>query len=382
MTLKLNAEQTKALEKLKQLSTELNSIIVERTDQIEGSLAALIAGVHVLFLGPPGTAKSLLANNVCEAIDGGQFFQWLLTKFSTPEELYGPLSLKGLENDEYRRVTKNKLPEAVIAFLDEIFKSNSALLNSLLTLINERKFHNNGGATDVPLLTCFGASNELPKGEELGALYDRFILRYWVEPIREDAAFANLLNGNLGDGKPKVRITIKEINSLTAALKDIPISADLITAVREIQKELREKGINASDRRWKTSMTVLRAFALLRGNSEVTADELELLADILWAAPEDRKTIFQIVSPRANPLNLKAMEYLDDARDIYERFNQNPEDGNKAIEANAGLNQIVKLINEDMKDRPDNKIAKLLEAKEEIMNYRKTIHTKILGDVS
>jgi MoxR-like ATPase len=368
-----------ALEKMKELQGELNGIIVEREDEIEGSLAALIAGVHVLFLGPPGTAKSLLANNICKAIDGGTFFQWLLTKFSTPEELFGPYSLKGLENDEYRRITTNKLPEAVIAFLDEIFKANSAILNTLLTLINEREFHNNGGASRVPLLSCFGASNELPQGEELGALYDRFLLRYWITEIQDDVQFKELLKGDLGSTTPKVRITIAEIAELKNSLKNINISDELLEAIREIQLELKSKGVKASDRRWKTSMNVLRAFALLRGQTEVTSDELEVLADILWAAPEDRKTIFEVVSPKANPLNLKAIEYLDAAKEVFDNWKFDQDNDNLAIQAHGQIKEILKNLNADLQDRPDSKTRKLKATKDQIVSFQKSIQAKILG---
>ena len=142
-----------ALSKLSAIRDELNHLFLERADLIDGSLVALLSASHVLVIGPPGTAKSMLADELCRRIEGANYFQWLLTKFSTPEEIFGAVSLKGLEQDDYRRVTDHKLPEAHIAFLDEIFKANSSILNALLTLVNERIFHNGRERFTVPLIT-------------------------------------------------------------------------------------------------------------------------------------------------------------------------------------------------------------------------------------
>src|SRR6266581_5473118 len=149
-------------DKLRKIREELQQMFLERTELIDGALAALLAAQHVMIVGPPGTAKSMLADELCQRIEGASYFQWLLTKFTTPEEIFGAVSLKALEQDDYRRVTTHKLPEAHVAFLDEIFKANSSILNALLTLINERVFHNGRERVTVPLVTMFGASNELP----------------------------------------------------------------------------------------------------------------------------------------------------------------------------------------------------------------------------
>src|SRR5947207_7076039 len=164
-------------DKLRKIREELQQLFLERAELIDGALAALLAAQHILIIGPPGTAKSMLADELCRRITGATYFQWLLTKFTTPEELFGAVSLRALEADDYRRVTTHKLPEAHIAFLDEVFKANSSILNSILTIMNERRFHNGREVADTPLITLFGASNELPEEDELQALYDRFLLR-------------------------------------------------------------------------------------------------------------------------------------------------------------------------------------------------------------
>jgi len=183
------------VEKFVGLSTRLGARFQERQAVIEGMLCAALAGEHVLLLGPPGTAKSALARELCAAVNGAGYFEWLLSKFTSPEELFGPISLTALKTDTFKRVTAGKLPEAHVVFLDEIFKSNSGVLNTLLTALNERKFHNGPVAQEIPLRLAVGASNELPEGAELAALYDRFLVRYWVERVRTPDTFFAMLTG-------------------------------------------------------------------------------------------------------------------------------------------------------------------------------------------
>ena len=278
-----------AIEKLRTIREELQTTFVERAAAIDGSLAALVSRQHVLLVGPPGTAKSMLADEICRRIEGASYFQWLLTKFTTPEELYGAVSLRSLEADEYRRVTTRKLPEAHIAFLDEVFKANSSILNATLTLVNERLFHNGREIQPVPLVTLFGATNELPEEDELAALYDRFLLRFVVHYVHEDFRFLRMLEAV--PSETRATITLGELREAQEAARALPVPSDVLRRMAEIRRALGRKEIVASDRRYRQSLDVLRARALLEGRESVGEEDLYFLEHVLWRDPAEQAEV-------------------------------------------------------------------------------------------
>jgi MoxR-like ATPase len=339
---------------IQQIEQELNAQFLERSDQIRGALVALLSRQHLLLFGPPGTAKSLLVNALAERVLSSQAFIWLLTKFTTPDELFGPISMKGLEQDQFRRITAGKLPEAHLVFLDECFKASSAILNALLTLTNERLFYNNGQAITTPLLSLFAASNELPEGEELAALHDRFALRYFTGYLT-DSGFEQLLSGISGSAT-KTTLTLSELEMLQQQTAQVTISKSMIQAIVKLRVELRNQGIVASDRRWKQSLTLLQAHALLEGRTVCEEEDLQIYTSVLWSTPDQIKLITQQVNKFANPLVGQALEIQDRIQSAFEQAmasqsNDQISDTDKSrliIEANtkvkSGLKELQGLV--------------------------------------
>lgn len=351
-----------------QIEQEMNRSFFERREVVRGLLVGLLARQHVLLLGPPGTGKSALVEDLCRRV-GGQYFRWLLARTSTPEELFGPVSLKALENDSYKRVTTGKLPEATVSFLDEIFKANSAVLNSLLSVLNERLFFNNGTPTQVPLEMCVGASNELPEDrEELGALWDRFLLRYVVGYIRDQRAFEAMLAGQDPAGQ-RTTITGEELAGAQAEVRQVDLSR-AIPQVSSLRQKMGEMNIPVSDRRWKQVLDLVRAHAWLEGRAQATDDDLVILAPVLWQEPGQIAQVRQTIMGLANPLDHKAQDLLDQATEIYQAALmevEKEEGASKAgMEANAKLQRITKLLEKlaeeaRQKGKSDTRITEALE---------------------
>uniref|UniRef100_A0A6M3M0S4 Putative ATPase domain containing protein n=1 Tax=viral metagenome TaxID=1070528 RepID=A0A6M3M0S4_9ZZZZ len=303
--------------------SSMKDALLERDSVVDSMLTALLAKQHVLLLGPPGTAKSLAARKLSEAIDGN-FFEWLLGKFSTPEEIFGPVSVQGLQQDRFERVGAGKLQQADVGFLDEVWKANSAVLNQLLSIVNERIYHDGTkGAVQCPLEMLVGASNELPQDESLEALYDRFLVRLYIAPIKDEINFLKLIRGKF-NGTPISRLDRKHLDQIRTEVSQVKVSLAVAETIGKLRRKVAENGIYVSDRRWLAAVGYLQAAAWVAGAKDVSDDELGTLVDVLWTEPSQRPTIQALIEKVANPVRVKVLRLLDDAR---ERFNGRPKDG-------------------------------------------------------
>jgi MoxR-like ATPase len=301
---------------IQDLRSDLSSIFPERREVIDGALCAVLAREHVLLLGPPGTAKSALVRSIARAF-GGSYFETLVTKFTTPEEIFGPISLKALEQDRFMRVTTGKLPDAQVAFIDEIFKASSAVLNTLLAIANERVFHNDGVAVPCPLVTMFGASNELPDGKDLEALFDRFALRFHVPYLLRETNMKAILRAP--DPVSSVTLDMPALEQAQWAVAKVKITDATVDALISIREACRVEGIVASDRRWKKSLKLAQASAYLAGEKQTGPEDLVILADSLWREPKDRPKVARIVGKLSDPVAAQAIEVLDAARETAQK---------------------------------------------------------------
>ncbi|GLC61752.1 hypothetical protein PLESTB_001799100 [Pleodorina starrii] len=349
--------------------------LLERDVEVRLLLLAALCCEHLLLLGPPGTAKSELSARL-SSLCGGTYFERLLTRFSVPEELFGPLSMKGLENDLYVRQINGYLPTAEVAFVDEIFKANSAILNALLTLLNERLFDNGNQRLRAPLLCLVGASNEMPESEELDALYDRFLIRRTVSQVsnnqlyklarlaagRNDHALTGVAvangNGN-GNGSADVGSASQQQQQVlamedfrgtaTAAYDsvDVPDSViDLLTGLRNYLQDKCEPPLYVSDRRFMKAVRMLQVAAHADGRDQVNEYDCLLLEHVFGNRPDDgvkvRQQVLELVA--ADPGLQQAELVLLGLFGRTCRLLEGPEDASELAAASAEVSQLVELL--------------------------------------
>ena len=364
------------LERFKLLLQEMNRGIYEKNTEISLSLLAALAGESVILLGPPGVAKSMVARQLKTAFRDAQSFEYLMSRFSTPDEIFGPVSILKLKtSDTYERAVEGYLPTADVVFLDEIWKAGPAIQNTLLTVINEKIFRNGNREMHLPLKLLVAASNELPaKGEGLEALWDRFVIRIESRPIKLEKNFRAMLleshadfsgstgvlghadfadnadsSGSMGKSGSTdfsdsadfsdLKITAEEYAEWAEKICKIGVKEEVLDAISAIRKSLRavnvdeaaeRRNIYVSDRRWKNIVRLLRTSAFMQDREEVDICDLLPIYHCLWQEPEERDAIRSIViralfSPFAEKLVEMKNALAEDIK--YHRVRRNPEDG-------------------------------------------------------
>ena len=296
--------------RIEELLQAINKGIYEKETELSLSLLAALAGESVILLSPPGVAKSMVARRLKLAFDGASSFEYLMSRFSTPDEIFGPVSISKLkDSDKYERNTEGYLPTADVVFLDEIWKAGPAIQNTLLTVINEKLFRNGDTEVHLPLKLLLAASNELPtQGEGLEALWDRFIIRIECGNIKDVSRFnAMLLDNTVDDDievKDGLQITDEEYNNWDKAINMLAVSEEVLRVINVIRKSLgsvtiaqtdERHNVYVSDRRWKKIVRLLRTSAFVHDRNEVTADDLLPIYNCLWQEPEECEGIRAIV---------------------------------------------------------------------------------------
>ena len=340
------------LERFKQLLGEMNRGIYEKETEISLSLLAALAGESIILLGPPGVAKSMVARQLKTAFKNARSFEYLMSRFSTPDEIFGPVSIQKLKtSDTYERAVEGYLPTADVVFLDEIWKAGPAIQNTLLTVINEKIFRNGNREMHLPLKLLVAASNELPaKGEGLEALWDRFVIRIESRPIKLEKNFRAMLleaptdflgptdftdSADFSD----LKITAEEYAEWAEKICKIGVKEEVLDAISAIRKSLRavnvdeaaeRRNIYVSDRRWKNIVRLLRTSAFMQDREEVDICDLLPIYHCLWQEPEERDAIRSIViralfSPFAEKLVEMKNALAEDIK--YHRVRRNPDDG-------------------------------------------------------
>ena len=364
------------IERFKLLLREMNRGIYEKETEISLSLLAALAGESIILLGPPGVAKSMVARQLKNAFRDAHSFEYLMSRFSTPDEIFGPVSIQKLKSsDTYERAVDGYLPTADVVFLDEIWKAGPAIQNTLLTVINEKIFRNGNREMHLPLKLLVAASNELPaKGEGLEALWDRFVIRIESRPIKMEKNFRAMLlevksslevkseerrvkkQSSAAEGKVNstdlfedtisdeqigadVSISPAEYAEWSQAINKIGVKEEVLDAISRIRKALRavnvdeaaeRRNIYVSDRRWKNIVRLLRTSAFMQDREEVDICDLLPIYHCLWQEPEERDAIRSIVirslfAPFADKLVEMKKALAEDIQ--YHHVRKNPDDG-------------------------------------------------------
>ena len=331
-------------ERFEQLLAEMNRGIYEKETEIALSLLAALAGESVILLGPPGVAKSMVARQLKTAFRDAQSFEYLMSRFSTPDEIFGPVSIQKLKtSDTYERAVDGYLPTADVVFLDEIWKAGPAIQNTLLTVINEKLFRNGNREIHLPLKLLVAASNELPaKGEGLEALWDRFVIRIESRPIKLEKNFRKMLLEVKSEErrvKNPTAISAEEYQEWSKEISGIGVGEEVLDAISSIRKSLRavnvdeaaeRRNIYVSDRRWKNIVRLLRTSAFMQDREEVAICDLLPIYHCLWQEPEERDAIRSIViralfAPFADKLMEMKNALAEDIK--YHRIRKSPDDG-------------------------------------------------------
>jgi MoxR-like ATPase len=336
---------------------EVAAIYHERDTEARMITIGVLAQQHTLLLGPPGTGKSAIVRELTSRFESGRYWEILLSKFTAPTAIFGPIDVGALAQGTYRQILDGHATTAHVAFLDEIFKCSAAALNSMLAFLNERIYHPESGGAPIscPLVSAVCASNELGEDEATAALYDRLLIRMEVDYLAEPASFDRLLASavTVGAGQAPVRTTVDLADLQQVTTREVPaidLPATVIEAIRDIRSDLGQREITSSDRRWKQAVRVLQAAAWLEGRAAVAVDDLATLAHVLWDVPSNKTTVSRVIRGYLSPDDRDLANLEDQVDHIAAELDKLTADGDKgelqdwAVGKNIELATITKRI--------------------------------------
>jgi MoxR-like ATPase len=326
-------------ERIVSILSELNNGLFEREEAMNLAFLSAIAGESIFLLGPPGVAKSLIARRLKFAFKESQAFEYLMNRFSTPDEIFGPVSIKKLKDDDkYERITNNYLPGSNVVFLDEIWKAGPSIQNALLTILNEKIYRNGEQEVKVKLRGIISASNELPaKDQGLEALWDRFLLRIYVTGIQDKENFAKMITScgdPYSDNIPEdQKISEEELIEWSKQIDNISVPTEVISlidylriSIEQQNKKTPDNQICISDRRWKKIIKILRTSAFLNNREKVDLMDCFLISHCVWEKREQIDLVKEIISDtirmHSYTLNLRTDTIQNEIRLLEKEVNQ------------------------------------------------------------
>ncbi len=302
-----DAELLRAAQKVRDVGRVLDERYLDKSEIVRLLLVTLVAGEHMLIVGPPGTAKSALVRHLARLVDA-RYFEYLLTRFSEPNEIFGPVDIKAFREGTFVRRVEAMLPDAEIVFLDEIFKSNSAILNALLSILNERRFFTGSVTIKVPLCSLFGATNEVPNDDALGAIFDRFLVRALSDNL-DSFHFHGLVERGLRaeaaalgpardrDDEVTPLVSVADLRRLQERLPQfMRFSEEFLARYKGLIFQIRSEGITVSDRRVVKLLKMFAASALVDGRAAAHDGDFFVLRHV-WNSVDQIPILEDIVGP-------------------------------------------------------------------------------------